>query len=133
MAPFQVRPEVYREGQAYLDVGPLQSLVVLQQDSRDALIEQVEAATQLDEGTKHRRRETLARALLACPASGALERVLPEVDAVSQPIPTIGARLPGRNRQHAKQQVARERFRTAVIADDDSGELIHLAPALRCE
>jgi hypothetical protein len=125
----QIRSPILGERLAGVSEGLLQLLKAPGQDCRDCLVKKVEAAAKLDDGTKHSRSAPAPAALLLCPTESPLGRVFPEVDAVAQPIPIVGAWLPVPDGLRPKQEVAREVFRAPVKADDDPGKLVHTGHA----
>src|SRR5438270_667716 len=64
------------------------------QKRRDRLVEQVKAAAQMDVGPQNGRTIAPRAIALLRPAQGSHGGVFPEVDAVAQPVPLVGARLP---------------------------------------
>jgi hypothetical protein len=77
--------------------------------------------------TSHELAETLPKcnAAFFCPSHRALWRVLPEVDAVTQPVVIVLATLPVIDCHMTCEQTLGEAALAAMVADDDPCERVH--------
>ena len=127
---FQSRPRFRGRDRPLCGESLHEALVGFCQQRGDGLVEQVEAAAQVNVGSQNGRPLAPRAGTLPrppqCPARG----VFPEVDAVPQPVPVIRARPPLADRLLPDQQPPGEAFGAAVVADDNSSERVHtLTPA----
>jgi hypothetical protein len=125
LAKFSLTAPVLRQGTPFFRRGPGQTLEGFAEKRGDGLFEQIVATAQLqvcyqDCGTLPPRSMSLSR-----PAESAFRGVLPEVDAVAEPIPIVLTRLPVLHLLLSEKEFFREPFGAAVVADDNSRELFH--------
>src|SRR5690349_19132598 len=90
--------------------------------SRDFFVEQVKAGSQLEYGSDNR---SLIAESLRRPTQRSFWRILPQINALPEPIKTVLALLPRTYRGLAEQDFLGKTLPTTVVSDDDACESIH--------